>query len=206
MSVYAGDDYLGFCEGLRELSGVDLTQYKRPQMERRLRSFLERRGFRGLMESLPQLRADKSELEALLDRMTINVSQLWRNPEHWRLLETKVLPELGEKGRVTAWSAGCSYGAEAYTLGAICRQVIPKANVSIRGTDIDKRMVERAKRGLFSVEDARSCTDCRDGSLLRARRRRLAGARGVALDDAFRARRSAQDPAAARPFRSDPLP
>ena len=156
MSVYAGDDYLNFCEGLRELGGIDLTQYKRPQMERRLRSFLERRGFRGLMDSLPQLRADKSELEALLDRMTINVSQLWRNPEHWRLLETKVLPELGEKGRVTAWSAGCSYGAEAYTLGAICRQVIPKANVSIRGTDIDKRMVERAKRGLFSAEDARS--------------------------------------------------
>ena len=156
MSVYAGDEYLSFCEGLRELSGIDLTQYKRPQMERRLRSFLERRGFGGLMDSLPQLRADKSELEALLDRMTINVSQLWRNPEHWSLLETKVLPELGEKGRVTAWSAGCSYGAEAYTLGAICRHVIPKANVSIRGTDIDKRMVERAKRGLFSAEDARS--------------------------------------------------
>jgi chemotaxis protein methyltransferase CheR len=156
MSVYAGDDYLSFCEGLRQLSGIDLTQYKRPQMERRLRSFLERRGFRKLTDSLPQLRQDKAELDALLDRMTINVSQLWRNPEHWKLLETKILPELGEKGRVNAWSAGSSYGAEAYTLGAICRRTIPRANVHILGTDIDKRMVERAKAGVFSADDARS--------------------------------------------------
>jgi len=156
MSALAGDDYLNFCEGLRELSGIDLTQYKRPQMERRLRTFLERRGFRRLMDAMPELRADRAELDALLDRMTINVSQLWRNPEHWKLLETKILPELGQKGRVTAWSAGSSYGAEAYTLGAICRRAIPRATVQIHGTDIDKRMVERAKRGLFSADDARS--------------------------------------------------
>jgi chemotaxis protein methyltransferase CheR len=156
MSAVAGDDYLSFCEGLRQLSGIDLTQYKRPQMERRLRTFFERRGCRKLTDSLPRLRQDKAELEALLDRMTINVSQLWRNPEHWKLLETKILPELGEKGRVTAWSAGCSYGAEAYTLGAICKQTLPKATIRIVGTDIDKRMVERAKAGLFSADDARS--------------------------------------------------
>src|SRR5262249_52812739 len=120
------------------------------------RSFFERRGILKLSDSLPQLRRDTSELEALLDRMTINVSQLWRNPEHWQLLETNILPELGEKRRVTAWSAGCSYGAEAYTLGAICRRTIPRATVRIIGTDIDKRMVERAKVGLFSVDDARS--------------------------------------------------
>jgi chemotaxis protein methyltransferase CheR len=156
MSVYAGDDYLSFCEGLRQLSGVDLTQYKRPQMERRLRTFFERRGIRKLTDSLPQLRQDKAELDALLDRMTINVSQLWRNPEHWKLLESKILPELAEKGRVSAWSAGSSYGAEAYTLGAICRREIPNAKVTILGTDIDRRMVERARLGVFSEDDARS--------------------------------------------------
>jgi chemotaxis protein methyltransferase CheR len=157
MSALTGDDYVRFCEGLRELSGVDLTQYKRPQMERRLRTFLARRGgFNKLVDSLPSLRADRAELDALLDRMTINVSQLWRNPDHWQLLERKVLPELGERGRMQAWSAGCSYGAEAYTLAAICRQVIPRANVRVLGTDIDRRMVERAKAGKFSTEDARS--------------------------------------------------
>ena len=172
MSVIAGDDYLRFCDGLRQLSGVDLTQYKRPQMERRLRSFLERRGFRTLSDALPSLRADKAELDALLDRMTINVSQLWRNPEHWKVLEKTILPELGAGGACTAWSAGSSYGAEAYTLAAICRQVASRARRSqILGTDIDKRMVERAKRGVFSDDDARSAPPRDDGALVRARRR-----------------------------------
>jgi chemotaxis protein methyltransferase CheR len=45
MSVLAADDYLEFCHGLRELCGVDLTQYKRAQMERRLRSYFAREGF-----------------------------------------------------------------------------------------------------------------------------------------------------------------
>ena len=67
-------------------------------MERRLRSFLERHGFRGLTDALPQLRADKSELEELLDRITINVSQLWRNPEQWRLLETRFCPSSASRG------------------------------------------------------------------------------------------------------------
>jgi chemotaxis protein methyltransferase CheR len=156
MSALAGDDYLKFCDGLRQLTGVDLTQYKRPQMERRLRSFLERRGFRTLSESLPSLRSDRAELDALLDRMTINVSQLWRNPEHWHVLEKSIIPELGARGRLRCWSAGSSYGAEAYTLAALGRQAAPKARIEVLGTDIDRRMVDRAKEGVFSAEDARS--------------------------------------------------
>jgi chemotaxis protein methyltransferase CheR len=156
MSAITGDDYTRFCEGLRKLCGIDLTQYKRPQMERRLRTFLHRRGYPSLSESLPRLRADQAELDALLDRMTINVSQLWRNPEHWKILHDKIVPELGASGKLEAWSAGSSYGAEAYTLAAICKQTIPKASVRILGTDIDRRMVERAKRGEFSFDDARS--------------------------------------------------
>jgi chemotaxis protein methyltransferase CheR len=156
MTTVTPDDYLRFCEGLRQICGIDLTQYKRPQMERRLRSFLERRGFTRLSDSLARLREDKSELEALLDRMTINVSQLWRNPEQWTVVEHKLLPELGASKRVEAWSAGCSYGAEAYTLAAICLATIPHASVKILGTDIDPRMVQRAKLGEFNDADARS--------------------------------------------------
>jgi chemotaxis protein methyltransferase CheR len=57
---------------------------------------------------------------------------------------------------VRAWSAGCSYGAEAYTLAAVCRDAIPNGSVRILGTDIDHRMVARAKLAEFSEADARS--------------------------------------------------
>jgi chemotaxis protein methyltransferase CheR len=157
-ALTATDDYVAFCEGLRQICGVDLSQYKRPQMERRLRSFFARQGITRLTDCLDALRRDKTELDALLDRVTINVSQLWRHPEQWARLEGEILPELAREGQVRAWSAGCSYGAEALTLAAVCHKVLggrPGVRVRILGTDIDKRMIERARAGVFSAEDAR---------------------------------------------------
>jgi chemotaxis protein methyltransferase CheR len=154
--LVAADDYISFCHGLRKLCGIDLTQYKRPQMERRLRSFFARQGISKLTDSLDRLRTDKQLLDDLLDRVTINVSQLWRHPDQWARLEGGLLKDLASAGRVRAWSAGCSYGAEAYTLAAVCIQAIPGVPVRILGTDIDQRMVARAKTGAFTAEDARS--------------------------------------------------
>lgn len=154
----AADEYERFCVAFRRVCGIDLLQYKRGQMERRIRSFVATRGGGvDLLTYCQKLNADKAELNKFLDRVTINVSQLWRNPEQWETLEAKILPDLAETGRnrVRAWSAGSSYGAEAYTLAAIARKAIPRAQVSILGTDIDARMVERARTGVFSGEDAR---------------------------------------------------
>jgi chemotaxis protein methyltransferase CheR len=155
MSAIAHDDYLAFCEGLREICGIDLTQYRRPQMERRLRSFFARQGCAVLTDSLDRLRKDRRQLETLLDRVTINVSQLWRHPEQWAKLKQSVLPDLAPKGSLRAWSAGCSYGAEAYTLAAVCADTIPDVALTIIGTDIDARMVAMARAGLFTEADAR---------------------------------------------------
>jgi chemotaxis protein methyltransferase CheR len=158
MSVLTkADDYTTLCEGVRKLTGIDLLQYKRGQMERRIRTFAQKQGETDLAAYLKVLQRDKTHLDEFLDRVTINVSQLWRNPEQWTLLGTTILPELAaEGGRVRAWSAGCSYGAEAYTLAAVASAAIPRARVTIKGTDIDPRMVERARKGEFSAEDARS--------------------------------------------------
>lgn len=150
----AHDDFLQFCTGVRRLTGIDLTQYKRRQMERRVRTFADRRA-PDLAAYLQALSGSRDELNDFLDRVTINVSQLWRNPEQWETL-AKIVASLAETGTVRAWSAGCSYGAEAYTLAAIGREVAPKARLEILGTDIDKRMVERAREGRFTTDDARS--------------------------------------------------
>jgi chemotaxis protein methyltransferase CheR len=158
-TVHLGaDEFGGFCTGVRRLCGIDLSQYKRSQMERRIRTFAERRGVTRLSEYLGLLSDSKEELDAFLDRVTINVSQLWRNPEQWELLRNKVLPEFAGRGRLRAWSAGSSYGAEAYTLAATCLDALPKARIEITGTDIDRRMVERARAGVFSLDDARDAT------------------------------------------------
>jgi chemotaxis protein methyltransferase CheR len=154
------DDYEPFCVAVRRLCDIDLLQYKRGQMERRIRSFVAARNVEGLAAYAAMLKDDKAELGKFLDRVTINVSQLWRNPEQWETLEEKILPDLlktspTHPATVRCWSAGSSYGAEAYTLAAIARRALPRARISILGTDIDARMVQRARTGVFTGDDAR---------------------------------------------------
>jgi chemotaxis protein methyltransferase CheR len=149
------DDYVAFCRGLRVLCDIDLLDYKRGQMERRVRSFADRRGHVRLSHYLQTLADDRGALDELLDRVTINVSNLWRNPEQWELLQRTIVPELATGGRLRAWSAGCSYGAEAYTLAAVSRLAAPRATTTILGTDLDRRAIDRARRGEFTAEDVR---------------------------------------------------
>jgi chemotaxis protein methyltransferase CheR len=189
------DEYVVFCEGVRQVTGIDLLQYKRGQMERRVRTFAERRGAATLADYLATIRRDSAHLDEFLDRVTINVSQLWRNPDLWERLAKNVLPELAGRGRIRAWSAGCSYGAEAYTLAALCREVVPGTRVDVVGTDIDARMVRRAREGRFSAEDARDVPRAslgrwfeQHGSELRVRRELQSSVRfetGDLLHDRF---------------------
>ena len=150
------DDFVAFSDLVRRLCDVDLLQYKRGQMERRVRTFALRRGTPELAAYGARLKADGEELDAFLDRVTINVSHLWRHEDQWVALSTLVLPELATRGRIRCWSAGASYGAEAFTLAAVARESVPDAIVEIQGTDLDRRMIARAQTGRFSAEDART--------------------------------------------------
>jgi chemotaxis protein methyltransferase CheR len=150
------DDFVALCELVRRLCGVDLAQYKRGQMERRVRTFAQRRGTPDLVAYGARLKADAEELDAFLDRVTINVSHLWRHEDQWTALSRQILPELAAKGRIRCWSAGSSFGAEAFTLAAVAHDAAPDARLEIHGTDLDRRMVERARTGRFSAEDART--------------------------------------------------
>jgi chemotaxis protein methyltransferase CheR len=141
---------------LRAVAGIDLRQYKRRQMERRIRSFAERRGCTDLDAYVAVLEREPDELDALLDRITINVSQLFRNPEQWDRLRESVLPELASRGRIRAWSAGCSFGAEAYSLAATAYDVSPRLQLDVHASDIDRRILAAAGRGDFTADDART--------------------------------------------------
>lgn len=152
----ADREWAQFCADLRRVTGIDLSQYKRAQMERRIRTFMSSRGHGDDLAAYGKyLGRDNEELDKFLDRITINVSQLWRNADQWKLLAGDVLPELLANGEMTAWSAGCSYGAEAYTIAALALETRPGARVRVVGTDLDRRMVDRARAGVFNDADAR---------------------------------------------------
>ncbi len=156
-------DYERFCAGIRSVTGIDLGQYRPAQMERRLRSFAERQGFRDLDAYLVALRGDPRALDGFLDRMTINVSELFRNPERFEELERDLFPEMLRRspGGLRVWSAGCSYGAEVYSLAIILKELAPRARHELLAADIDQRILARAREGAFGPTDMRNVSRTR---------------------------------------------
>lgn len=157
MSDYATLAYL-----LRRRVGLDLAGYRPEQMERRLHGALQRMGLQSVAELVARARQDPSVLDDLVDRLTINVSEFFRNPELFRVLEERVLPELRRQfAPLRVWSAGCSNGAEAYSVAMLLAEQDPAGAWSVLGTDIDRSVLAQAEAARYREEDVRQVSAAR---------------------------------------------
>jgi chemotaxis protein methyltransferase CheR len=134
------------------MGGPDLHAFRPRQLHRRVLAYADSRGDAGLRELAARLGKGHGAMQEFLDYVAINVTQLYRNPERWRDLQEKVLPRLDARGPLRCWSAGCSNGAEAYTLAMVLKGARP-GNHSILATDIDETALREAREGEFSEED-----------------------------------------------------
>ncbi|OLO42568.1 chemotaxis protein CheR [Alkalihalophilus pseudofirmus] len=144
-------DYEQFVDNIKRKTGIDLNLYKEAQMKRRLTSLREKKGFSDFTSFFEDMLKNEELFDTFLDRMTINVSEFYRNPKRWEVLEQKILPRLLKQNRrPKVWSAACSTGEEPYTLSIILSQLMPTTQVSILATDIDRAILERAKVGFYT--------------------------------------------------------
>lgn len=133
------------------LSKIDLTAYKRPQMERRINSFMRNQGASDYKIFLDIISKDKDVYRKFVEHITINVSEFFRNPNHWCILENEIIPPLlKERNSLKIWSAGCSSGEEPYSLAILCKEKNYPLAGKILATDIDKEVLEKATIGLYS--------------------------------------------------------
>ncbi|RBP02280.1 protein-glutamate O-methyltransferase CheR [Rossellomorea aquimaris] len=144
------NDYLEFIQGIKRKTGIDLSLYKEAQMKRRLTALYEKKGFGSFQEFFSKLNRDIEEMEEFLDRMTINVSEFYRNYKRWEVLETKILPRLLQENKsLNIWSAACSTGEEPYTIAMMLSEHMTLSGRTITATDIDKNAIQRARNGLY---------------------------------------------------------
>ena len=95
---------------------------------------------------------NEEELARFLDKVTINVSEFFRNPEIFEILETEILPVLlRDKPRLKVWSAACANGAEPYSLAIILEELGPGMKHVIEATDIDRKILQEARRGYYEA-------------------------------------------------------
>lgn len=138
---------------LKETSGLDLTAYKERQTLRRLSGFLSRRGIADWTELARLVQQDSNLRQQLTDHLAINVSEFFRNPERFEHLADNVLPELIRRwSSLRIWSAGCSVGAEPYSLAML----LEEAGAGTAGqhrvfaTDIDREALAEARLAAFT--------------------------------------------------------
>ena len=143
-------DYEQFIRQIKSKTGIDLSLYKEAQMKRRLTSLYEKKGCSSFREYFQMINQNQELFNEFLDRMTINVSEFYRNAKRWEILEQKILPQIiKHTSKPKIWSAACSTGEEPYTLAMIFSKYIPLSNVNILATDIDENALSRAKLGIY---------------------------------------------------------
>lgn len=144
-------DYEKFKEKVYQLTKIDLSSYKERQMKRRIDALISKCKVSSYDQYIQLLKSDREKLEEFVAYLTINVSEFYRNPEQWKLLENEMFPYLFERfgNNVKVWSAACSTGDEPYTLVMLLAKFIPMNRIRIIATDIDKQVLEKAQMGIY---------------------------------------------------------
>lgn len=143
-------DYEQFVDSIKRKTGIDLALYKEAQMKRRLTSLYEKKGFKNFVDFYRAIESDRALLDEFLDRMTINVSEFYRNGKRWEVLNQKIFPRLlKDNKRLKVWSAACSTGEEPYSLAMVLSNHMPLSQVAIQATDLDNNAIAKAKAGIY---------------------------------------------------------
>ncbi len=141
-------------------SGISLSDAKAGLLTGRLSKRLRALGLHNFSEYHDRVTSDDEERRAMLDAITTNETNFFRELVHFQFLEQKVLPvwrasaESGKRARtIRAWSAGCSTGQEAYSLAMSLVDWFPASqgwSVEILATDLSRRVLAIAEEGVWN--------------------------------------------------------
>lgn len=146
-------DYEGFKEEILKMTKINLTLYKEKQMKRRIDALIKKNNFDTYKEYVQALKDSKDLFKEFINYLTINVSEFYRNPDQWAVLEKEIIPLLlGKNKKINIWSSACSTGDEPYTLVMVLNKMLPLSSIKIFATDIDMGALEKAKNGVYTTK------------------------------------------------------
>lgn len=130
----------------------DFRGYARASLKRRLTVAMTRFGCASLSQLQDKLLHDQAVFPALLDFMTVQVSEMFRDPSYFLTLRQDIVPLLRTYPSLKFWVAGCSTGEEAYSLAILLREEGLLARSLIYATDINAQALKRAEEGVYELE------------------------------------------------------
>ena len=136
----------------------DFRGYAGASLKRRLGTAMTRFGCRTLSQLQDKVLHEPSTFPALLDYLTVQVSEMFRDPSYFRSLREQVVPLLRTYPSLKVWVAGCSAGEEVYSLAVLLREEGLLDRTLIYATDINTDALRRAESGVYALDDMASFT------------------------------------------------
>jgi chemotaxis protein methyltransferase CheR len=139
-------------EAIYRLYHYDFRNYAGASLRRRLRAALVRFQCDTLSQLQDRVLREPKAFQALLDHLTVQVSEMFRDPSYFRALREHVVPLLRTYPSLKIWVAGCSSGEEAYSLAILLREEGLLSRTLIYATDINPQTLQRAETGVYAIE------------------------------------------------------
>lgn len=152
-------DFNFFYKWVMENLNIDLNAYKEKQLQRRIGTIMKSSGANNLREYTRLIDKNKEIKRMFLDYITINVTEFFRNrdifDEFELIIKDSLLPEFK---KLKIWSAACSIGSEPYSLAMILDRNNIQQEGKILATDIDEKILERAREGIYKESEMKNIT------------------------------------------------
>ncbi len=136
---------------LLELYGYDFTHYSRASLKRRINRLMALDKFPSFAELRYRIRSDAHYLKRFIEELTVNVTEMFRDPLFYKALRTEVLPTLTSKPFIRIWHAGCSTGEEVFSMAILLTEANLLQKTLLYATDLNPEVLETARKGIFAL-------------------------------------------------------
>ncbi len=142
-----------------ELYGYDFTGYSRASLKRRILRLFSLDKQVSYAEFRYQIINDKSYFKRFVEQITVNVTEMFRDPAFYKTLRNQVLPQFGTYPFIRIWLAGCSTGEEAYSIAIVLKELNLLNKSLIYATDINPIVLEKASQAMFPLSQMKQYSE-----------------------------------------------
>lgn len=142
-----------------DLYGYDFSLYSRASFKRRVNRICLIDKFTSFAELRYTLINEPNYLKRFIEEVTVNVTEMFRDPYFFKELRENILPQLGTYPLIRIWIAGCSTGEEAYSVAILLKEAGLYHKSLIYGTDINPSVLETARAGVFPISQMKTYSE-----------------------------------------------
>lgn len=131
--------------------GYDFSGYSVASFRRRADRIYQMDGFEDFSEFLSKVRSNEDYFKHLVEEITVNVTEMFRDPSFYKVLRTDILPTLATKPFIRIWHAGCSTGEEVFSMAILLKELNLLQKSLLYATDLNPSVLEVAKKGVYHL-------------------------------------------------------